>query len=253
MVRYLKRQFNRQILHGTVFDYILKAGLLVFIVSVGQLSFSDEESPSKPYAFRDFGYLPQKAEVSHTFHVYNTGSDSLRVTRIQSGCSCTSVSKIERPIPPGDSAVVKVTFKSGRYHHRVSKTTKVFTDDEVIPVRHLRITAYVFKKGEETGAVAVEPSVLKWKIEKETVNPLVDTLKVSNRSEGNLKIELEHYPGQLLEMAAIPDMLDPGESINLILKVSPGSIKEKTEGNSLTIAFIGADTSRVTVPIEIKD
>ncbi|MBN1213058.1 MAG: DUF1573 domain-containing protein [candidate division Zixibacteria bacterium] len=236
-------------------DYrnIFLTGLLVLLVLFGRVSFSDENSPVKPYAFRDFGYLPQNAEVGHTFFVYNTDSDSLRVNRIESGCSCTSVSKIERPIPPGDSAAVKVIFKSGRYHHRVSKTTKVYTNDTIAPVRHLRITAFVFKKGEETGSVSLTPAVLKWKNEKSVISPIADTLHIVNRGDRNMQIAVEHYPEELFETITVPGDIAPGQTVNLVLEVLSKTITVKPEGLSLTLAFIGADTTRVTVPLEIKN
>jgi hypothetical protein len=232
---------------------LLAAGLFILLVFSGRVSFPEDFSDARPYSFYDFGYLPQKSEVSHTFYVYNTGPDSLRVSRIASGCSCTSASEIDRPVPPGDSAAVKVTFKSGRYHHMVQKTTKVYTDDPVAPVRHLRIAAFVYKKGEEISPVSITPPILTCKIEKGVICPALDTLSITNHSDRDLKIEIEHYPGELIEKATVLYSISPGDTAQVVLKVLPKIFAVEPEGLSLTLVLTGKDTTRVTVPVEIKN
>ena len=253
MVRLMRRQFKLRVFHIPGCNCIFAVSLFLLLVLTGRVSFADENSPAGVHASRDFGYLPQKAVVGHVFQVHNTGTDSLKVNKIESGCSCTSVSKIERPIPPGDSAAVTVIFKSGRYHHRVSKTTKVYTDDPLDPVRRFRIISFVFKKGEETGSVTVTPLALEWKIEKDTLFATVDTLRITNHSDRGMKMEIVHMPDELFENIIVPDDIAPGQTACLVLEIPSQTFPEAPEGLSLTMAFTGSDTTRVTVPLVIKD
>jgi hypothetical protein len=232
---------------------LLAAGLFSLLVFSGRVTFCEDFSDARPYSFYDFGYLPQKTKVSHTFYVYNTGPDSLRVSRIASGCSCTSASEINRPIPPGDSAAVTVTFKSGRYHHKVQKTTKVYTDDAVAPVRHLRIAAFVYKKGEEIGPVSITPPILTCKIEKGVICPALDTLCITNPGDRDMKIEIEHYPRELIEKATVLYSISPGDTAHVVLEVLPKTFDAEPEGLSLTLVLTGKDTTRVTVPLELEN
>ena len=96
---------------------------------------SDSDVPASEW---DFGYLPQKSEVNHTFYINNLDSKPLTVTKINAGCSCTSTSEIKDPIAPGDSAAIVITLKSGRYRGKIKKTTEVYTDDLANPMQKAR-------------------------------------------------------------------------------------------------------------------
>lgn len=200
----------------------------------------------------DFGYIPQKSEVNHRFYIHNSGEVALTVEKIKAGCSCTSVSNIDKPIAPGDSAAVDISFKSGRYHDRVKKTTEVYTDDSETPFSELHIRANVVKEGEETGAVRIEPEKLKWDIKSEA-NPIAsDSLVVVNNGSDSLTISILHLPDTIVSHVFYPESIGPEERKSLILQVERVQLKEKAKGNSMTIAFCGKDTTIVTVPIEIK-
>ena len=38
----------------------------------------------------DFGMVPREAKVTHTFVLKNIGNDTLHITNIKPGCSCTA-------------------------------------------------------------------------------------------------------------------------------------------------------------------
>ena len=201
----------------------------------------------------DFGYLPQKSEVSHLFYLYNTGSAPLSVTKIESGCSCTSVSELDHPIAPGDSAAIVVTFKSGRYRHRVKKTTKIHTDDPETPVCSLRILANVVKRKEATGDVWVRPPKLTWRINKTIITVDTNSLKISNNGMDSLAVAVLHVPEGIVDRIESPERVAPGQEVELQLRPSKELIPGKTDGLSITLAFAGRETTIVTVPIEMKD
>lgn len=201
---------------------------------------------------RDFGYLPQKSEVNHRFYIHNTGTAPLNVEKIKAGCSCTSVSKIDKPIAPGDSAAVDITFKSGRYLGKVKKTTEVYIKDREKPLYELHIKADVIKQGEEPGAVRVEPEKLKWEI-KSQENPIaMDSLMLVNNGPDSLTVSILHLPDTIVNQVYYPETIGPKERKNLILQIEGESLKGKAKGNSITVAFYSKDTTIVTVPIEIK-
>lgn len=187
------------------------------------------------------------------FYLYNTGSAPLSVTKIESGCSCTSVSRLNRPIPPGDSAAIVITFKSGRYHHQVKKTTKIHTNDPETPVHHLRIMANVVKRGEATGDVRVRPPELSWRINNATITVDADTLKISNNGTDSLTIAVLHVPQGIVDRIESPERVAPGQEVELNMQLSRESIPKKADGLSITLAFAGRETTIVTVPIKMED
>ncbi|MDD3732625.1 MAG: DUF1573 domain-containing protein [candidate division Zixibacteria bacterium] len=227
-------------------------GLCLGLVGSDTLPQGEKPPNSRLHGSWNFGFLPQKAEVSHLFYVYNDGTKPLTVYRIDPGCSCTGTTKIEQPILPGDSAAIEVTFKSGRYQNRVHKAAKIYTDDPIAPVRQYRIISNVFKEGEKTGDIAITPTRLTWKTELDKSTLTADTLHLSNLGDRERKITVLHYPEELVANVTSETTLAPGAGGSLILEYISGTVSENMKGLSLTLAFTGTDTTIVTVPIEIK-
>lgn len=196
----------------------------------------------------DFGYIPQKCEVSHQFYIYNSGSSPLSVAKIKADCSCTSVSKIDHPIAPGDSAAIVLTFNSGRYHGLAKKSAEITTNDPQTPVQRLRIVSTVVKDGEATGDITVSPDKLK--IGMNTVS--VDSVKITNNGSVNLALSLLHDPGGIINKINIPSNIDPGKTANMIFHISKEKTLTEPGWLMATLAFAGKDTTIITVPIEIE-
>ena len=176
----------------------------------------------------DFGYMVQKAEVVHTFFVRNDGAEPRVVDKIKAGCSCTSVSRVTEPIPPGDSVPITITFKSGRYQDRIRKTTLVFCDGLEEPAYRLVISAHVLKKGEADEGPLVRAERLEWRIADGRWEQSADTVWLINRSDDTLAFGLAEPSRGLVEIehsASIP----PGETAAMILRPTPTPPPEDSE------------------------
>jgi len=200
----------------------------------------------------DFGYVPQKSKVSHVFYLHNTGTSPLTVLKIKSGCSCTSASKIEKPIPPGDSAAVNITFNSGRYHSKVGKTTTIFTDDPDSSVLFLEIFAEVQKKDEMVPGLNISPRKLEIQINDDGAITDFDSLEIINNGPDSIAVNIIDISKNIIENIIIPENIKPSEMISPSIEMNNTSLSEKTRGVSITFGFIGSDTTIVTVPIKIK-
>ena len=206
-----------------------------------------EDKPAPPRVAWDFGYLPQKSTVSHVFHLVNSDSTPMAVTRIKSGCSCTSVNEITDAIAPGDSVPIVVTFSSGRYRDRVVKTTRVYTSSERFPEFHFRIEAYVLKRGLARGCLRVEPESLTRRDAKTS-----DTLTIANDGDHPLTVRMVHVPTAWVDVPAVPAVVDAGAEIKLVVRYL-GDPAAVTSALSLSLSFSGSDTTIVTVPVRIED
>ncbi len=244
--------FQHRLIRTRSFRILILTVLCLGLIRYDSLSQGEKPPNSRLHASWNFGFLPQKAEVSHLFYVYNDGTKPLTVYRIDPGCSCTGTTKIEQPILPGDSAAIEVTFKSGRYQNLVRKAAKVYTDDPVAPVRQYRIISNVFKEGDKTGDIAITPTRLTWKTELDKLTLTTDTLRLSNLGDRERKITVLHYPKELVASVTSETTLAPGAGGSLILENISGTVSENLKGLSLTLAFTGTDTTIITVPIEIK-
>lgn len=228
--------------------------LLIVFLSVGHFAHSENESAAAAAnsIIWDFGCLPQKSEVSHTFYLPNKGSTPLAVKEIKSGCSCTSVSKIEKPIMPGDSAAIAVTFKSGRYRGAVTKTTKVFTDDPVNDIFELTIQANVIKKDESCGTIKLLPQKLEWVNDNNFISG-DSIINIANTGPDTLSVSVLHQLENIINAFTFLPVLAPNDDIEVLIRPKPANIiSSEMKGTSITVAFIGRDTTIVTMPIEIK-
>lgn len=231
------------------FTIITSTALILFISAVCCTTIGAQPHGAVTDSVWDYGYLPQKAEVSHVFYLYNIGDKSLNVEKIDPGCACTSVSEIDKPIKPGDSVAVEVTFKSGRYHGNVKKTTKVYTDDPVDPVKRLKLLAHVVKRKQDAGAISINP----WEIVFDDADTLSSDLSLSNKENDTLVVSVAHNSAQV-HFDIQPDArLLPGDELTI-----PMAIENRPDGSddqalSITFDLIGEKTTRLTIPVKLKD
>lgn len=60
----------------------------------------------------NFGDVPRKGgDLVHDFVFTNDGTVPLVVTRVITSCSCLKASYSKRPVAPGDSAVIRITYE----------------------------------------------------------------------------------------------------------------------------------------------
>lgn len=71
----------------------------------------------------DFGNIQAPNSVKHTFTVKNDGSAALVIVSASASCGCTSPKFSPKPIQPGESGTVEVTFtprgRSGEINEEV--------------------------------------------------------------------------------------------------------------------------------------
>ncbi len=81
----------------------------------------------------DFGTIREAdGKVTCTFRYSNTGSAPLALTSVSAPCSCTKTAFSPRPLAPGKSAEITVTFTpadmAGEFMRSISVWTNVRTD-----------------------------------------------------------------------------------------------------------------------------
>jgi hypothetical protein len=219
----------------------------------GVIAAADEPDPPVPTQIWDFGYVPQKSEVRHVFYLTNSGTEPLTVKEIKIGCSCTSASRIDEPIPPGDSAAIAVTFKSGRYYSIVKKTTKIYTQDPDSPEHHLVIYADVIRRDQSPPHFTVTPSRIEWELQDDVIAVERDSLLIAHDKAATFGVELISEARDVIERIDMPDSTIAEDPVSLTLHPSKAAILENIRAASLTFLLISGDTARVTVPIELKD
>lgn len=69
----------------------------------------------------DFGKVKEGAKVEHDYVFTNVGDQPLQILKVDASCGCTTPEWPKRPVMPGKSERIKVTFNSSG---NVGKTIK---------------------------------------------------------------------------------------------------------------------------------
>ena len=96
----------------------------------------------------DYGDVPYNGDGTCEFRFTNTGNEPLLIQKPKSSCGCTIPSWPNEPILPGESDVIKVTYKTNRVgmiNKTVTVTSNALKNSTVV----LRIKGRVLEQASE--------------------------------------------------------------------------------------------------------
>ena len=96
----------------------------------------------------DYGDVPYNGNGECEFRFTNTGNEPLLVQKPKSSCGCTIPSWPKEPILPGESEVIKVTYRTNRAGN-INKTVTVTSNAIDNPTVVLRIKGRVLEQSAE--------------------------------------------------------------------------------------------------------
>lgn len=134
---------------------------------------------------QDMGEMGQSEARDVNFTIYNTGTDTLHLSRPRAGCGCTHVRLANSSVAPGDSSSLSVRFMTGP--HMLGEIIKAIEIGEMrgpneFNVQKLRIRAEV------VGEVYVQPTKLAFRA---TVGDTV-RLRLTLTSRAEEDVPLRH-------------------------------------------------------------
>ena len=89
----------------------------------------------------DFGYIQESGgAVSHQFTFTNTGTKPLIIVSAHASCGCTKPECPKKPIEPGKTGVVKITYKPKNRPGAFDKIVSITSNAKTV---HLRIRGCV--------------------------------------------------------------------------------------------------------------
>lgn len=84
---------------------------------------------------REFGKVKKGEQLEFVYPVLNKGTQPLLIQPYEADCSCTTVEVPQKPILPGDSAMVKIKFNTGMVYDRQDRVVKLTTNGGMIKLR----------------------------------------------------------------------------------------------------------------------
>ena len=84
----------------------------------------------------DFGFVQEsKGNVSYGFEFKNVGNAPLIIVNASASCGCTKPEYPRNPIKPGQTGVIKVTFRTKHQSGPFEKSVTVKTNNQIERIR----------------------------------------------------------------------------------------------------------------------
>jgi len=196
----------------------------------------------------NFGYVPQNSTVVRKFWFKSTGTDTLQIKDIKTGCACAVMPLEKNWIAPGDSMRVSIFWAIKRNMGAIARSPRIFTNASPDPLRlHLQGTALLFP--DSARPVSVKP--YKFELAKSS-HTEIDSLSFTlvNRSDHDLSVSLVSSPPDECELF-VPDSVGALSSSTGYIKVKP-EFADSEFKTSITLLLSDRKSTRLTIPIRRK-
>lgn len=95
-------------------------------------------------AKKNFGFVHEGDTVLIEYELKNIGDKALVITNYEVECGCTSVEKVMKPIFPGESYTLKVSFDTHEKYDRQDRMVKIISNADNSP-SELRFKGVILK------------------------------------------------------------------------------------------------------------
>ena len=92
----------------------------------------------------DFGKILTNSTHNCEFKITNSGKKVLVIHQVNASCGCTTPEKPEKPILPGESDVIKVSFKPSVLQKNKTTKTITFIANTKEKIHELKIHGYIY-------------------------------------------------------------------------------------------------------------
>lgn len=201
----------------------------------------------------DFGYIPFGATVKHTLYIVNDADTSLRITRVNPGCGCTSIPLEKRTAEPGDTLRIDILFDSGEVRRgKFQKAPRVFTDSRLRPQIVCKLTGISFDslraEFKNQDIIEVRPVAVEMPRNRESDSTRIVLKNISRLTLIPRLVEAS----DLLEVEVPPRAIIPGREMAIDVKVKDLSdVRVDAIRESITLAFNDPDRTRITIPVKV--
>lgn len=223
----------------TVFSFVLAQQVDALVVESGMKVPKLEMSELK----WDFGIIPRAGKVTHNYIIKNAGKDTLKIKSVHKSCGCTTVPLQKDVIPPGDTALLQVTFNAASYQGPVAKVIYLESNDPTQPLTDIEFTANV---NSAPKPLSFEPLAVGF----DTIRafPAKIVLKVTNRDSLAVSFSVLEPPANYISVKTRKKTLAAGETAEVdvsVLKTAPAG----EFNTSFTLACSDAQKTRYTLAI----
>ncbi len=190
----------------------------------------------------DFGVVPQRSRVTCSYWLHSTGTEAVEITKVVSGCGCSSLPLKVTRLDPGDSTRLDLLFDTRMYTQPLRKHPYLLANTAV--GRHdLSFAAIPTANMEATYPVIVSPPALLMHDDSESL-----AIELRNNSQSEIVVRLINTPASYLTIGEI-EPLPPGATAKVEVALTDRG-KNETFRESVTLEFSGwRQPVRQTIPV----
>lgn len=201
------------------------AAALVFAATAGTAQPAIQIVENKTF---DFGELLRGTIAEKKVLIKNTGTEVLQLDNIEASCGCTGTAPSQRTVPPGQSAVIAISFNSRNFTGKVHKTVTIHSNAANEPRVVIEFGAYVIDE------ILLEPGHF-WFKDAEVGRTAQQTIRIRNNGKEPLKITGWRCQLAGFKMTIPADAIDPGKSADVTAEFTPERVNAiLSEGMFLT-------------------
>ncbi len=158
-------------------------------------------------------------KLKRTVNIVNTGGDTLKISKVQPSCGCTTAPLSKEKLLPGDTASLDITLDTPTHAGEASKTITIMSNDSLRPTVLLRLKAFIVR--EIVASPDFFPAIGDVKPGQEGTTEI----ELLNTAETPITIQpptLGDVPEMLVrfEMTA-PVVIPPGEKVKVVAHAKP--------------------------------
>jgi Protein of unknown function (DUF1573) len=244
---------SRSIGAGSVLLALSMASLMALLITLSMVLYSAKASAGEVVTLENtefnFGQMWSNSFASHTFWIYASGSDTIVIDTVISGCGCTTIPLSKTVLAPGDSVAFEVLFDSKDLIGSVAKKPgfRLKSDSALYS---FKFYASALTKEVQFFPLAIMPRVLAPR-EEAARSGREFPFQIHNGSDEDISISIVDFPAELFRFE-LPDSIPAEGTITGHFSLLPGYPDNKDIHKSVTFEVNQSELYRLTAPILMK-
>lgn len=190
-----------------------------------------------------------------TYTFKNIGTDTVRIDRLVTSCSCAMATYTQKSVAPGKDGEITVKYNPKGHPGRFERKIFVYTGGYKSPSAVLRLKVNVEVGADLSGAYQVSMGKLRLRRAEVTFqrgSATVEKCACINVSDTPLKVTCNRYLlSSALTFKAEPEILQPGQEGTIVVEYDP-SVKEDRNDLLIMLNGLGVPPSQSVIKVKLK-
>ena len=190
-----------------------------------------------------------------TYTFKNIGTDTVRIDRLVTSCSCAVATYTQKSVAPGKEGDITVKYNPKGHPGRFERKIFVYTGGYKSPSAILRLKVNVEVGADISGTYQVPMGKLRLRRDEVIFSRGVQAVEKCvciNVSDAPLKIACNRYLlSPALKFKAQPEVLQPGQEGTLVVEYDP-SVKEDRNDLLIMLNGLGVPPSQSVIKVKLK-